>query len=526
MTTSISEISLLCITLLLSLALLPGSVVRLRSRTVRQLVSLLVGLNALAAVGVLVRALAIGPTHLVLGSPTLSAPLAVSVYTDSVSALMLLLVSVIGWVICQFSVRYLDGEPMQGRYFRWTGFTIGAVSLVVVAGNLPILILALLLTSLGLHPLLVHYGDRPSGRRAAAIKFFFSRLGDLCLMGAAILLYQAFGTLELPDLFAAVNAADVNAGASDKLPVAVGWLILMCAVFKSAQFPFHTWLPDTMEAPTPVSALMHAGIVNAGGYLLIRLSPIFVHSSGAMTMAAGIGGVTALLAALTMLSQTSVKRSLAYSTIAQMGFMILQCGLGAFSAAMLHIIAHSLYKAYSFLSSGSVLADPASSAVQPRSARSPAAQVLSFTFSAAVTTAIFLGLASVFGLSISEKPGGFLLGLVLCLGLTRWMTGLLQNGTAFLLPGLATCIALVSLYFGGFVIVDAIVAPISNSGPFPLTMSGMMVTVAIAFACLFMAESLTLRTANSKWLSALYVHSSSGFYVDAVWRRLFAPFTA
>src|SRR5690606_5255778 len=136
----------------------------------------------------------------------------------------------------------------------------------------------------------------------------------------------------------------------------VGWLIICGALLKSAQFPFHTWLPDTMGTPTPVSTLMHAGIINAGGYLVIRLSPLLVENTTAMLFLATIGAVTLASASLVMLTQTSVKRMLAYSTIAQMGFMLLQCGLGAYALAVLHLIAHSLYKAHAFLSSGSTVA--------------------------------------------------------------------------------------------------------------------------------------------------------------------------
>ena len=161
------------------------------------------------------------------------------------------------------------------------------------------------------------------------------------------------GSFDYRDMFAAADAIH-------NLPTAawhelIGILFVLGAMTKSAQFPFHSWLPDTMETPTPVSALMHAGVINAGGFLVIRLSPLVSLSPIALDLLALIGALTAMLGAVVMLTQTSIKRSLAYSTIAQMGFMMLQCGLGAFSAALLHIVAHSAYKAHAFLSSGSVL---------------------------------------------------------------------------------------------------------------------------------------------------------------------------
>ncbi|MCA9017502.1 MAG: hypothetical protein KDA77_19420, partial [Planctomycetaceae bacterium] len=271
---------------------------------------------------------------------------------DGASCLMFSLVGFVGWVICRYSTRYLDGEPDQGNYFRWTGFTIGAVSLMVISGNLLVFILAWSISSLGLHHLLLFYRNRPAAQRAAWTKFMVSRFGDVALVGATILIYQEFQTLNFSEIFAAIQIqSDLN---SPQLMWAVALLVLG-AIAKSAQFPFHTWLPQTLETPTPVSALMHAGIVNAGGFLMIRTSPLLLLNPTAMAGLALVGTVTTCFAATVMLTQTSVKKNLAYSTIAQMGFMMLQCGLGAFSAAMLHILAHSLYKAHAFLNSGSVL---------------------------------------------------------------------------------------------------------------------------------------------------------------------------
>ena len=281
--------------------------------------------------------------------------LSIGMYFDGATGLMLMLVSFVGLVVCRFSIRYLDGEAMQGRYFRWIGFTVGAVSLMVVAGNLLLFFVAWVATSFGLHQLLLHYGHRVAAHRAAWTKFAISRLGDAFLIGALVLTFNMFGTFELSELFSQVNDV-VSTSQITGGHAAIGWLLVLGALTKSAQFPFHTWLPDTMETPTPVSALMHAGIVNAGGYLIIRMSPLVALAPSALMTLAVVGAFTACFAGVVMMTQPSIKRALAYSTIAQMGFMMLQCGLGAFAAAMLHILAHSLYKAHAFLSSGSVIA--------------------------------------------------------------------------------------------------------------------------------------------------------------------------
>ena len=239
-----------------------------------------------------------------------------------------------------------------------------------------------------------------------------------------------------------------------------GFLLVAGAITKSAQFPFHTWLPQTMETPTPVSALMHAGIVNAGGYLIIRTSPLVSLTPWALTMLAIIGGVTACFAAVVMLTQTSVKKSLAYSTIAQMGFMMLQCGLGAFSAAMLHILAHSLYKAHAFLSSGSVISERLATPVsRDRTVDHPRSLGHEASRRGTIIVA-FLGiLPRLFGINPSVKPGGLLLGGVLCLALTYWVGQVMRTrkpstaGSRDVGRG-GLCLA----YVASFVAVDKIVA--------------------------------------------------------------------
>ncbi len=339
---------------------LPSRWANRHATLMRRLVTGLAGLQCLAALGYAVVFLGSGSgvqhDHLwgKYGG-AFDAPLAASLYYDGATSLMFLLVSFVGWIICRYSVRYLDGEATQGRYFRWTAFTIGSVSWMILAGNLLMFFAAWVATSLGLHQLLLHYGQRPAARCAAWTKFAISRLGDLALLGALVLTYTAFRTFDFAELFAAVDGSS-GAGALPH-PTAhwIGWLLVLGAVTKSAQLPFHSWLPQTMETPTPVSALMHAGIVNAGGYLVIRTSPLISLTPSALICLAAVGAATACFASVVMLTQTSIKRSLAYSTIAQMGFMMLQCGLGAFSAAMLHILAHSLYKAHAFLGSGGVL---------------------------------------------------------------------------------------------------------------------------------------------------------------------------
>jgi len=511
-----AQIACLPLFTLLLVGLCPTAWMNRNVTVVRRVLNYLTGLNALAAGSLLAIVQVTGPLDWTLG-PQL--PISLRLYVDGAAALMLTLVAVVGWVICRFSARYLDGEAQQGRYFRWTVFTIGTVSLAVVASNLIVLTGSLFLTSAGLHQLLIHYRDRRAARRSAATKFVFSRLGDICLLTAAFALYYEFGTFELPELFASISQLSQTTIANSwALPLAA-WSLVACAMFKSAQFPFHTWLPETMEAPTPVSALMHAGIVNAGGYLLVRTAPIVLLTPAALRTIAVLGVFTALLAALVMISQTSIKRKLAWSTIAQMGFMIMQCGLGAFSAAMLHIVAHSLYKAHAFLSSGSVMTDRAATATVAAPRHGQLAHVAAFALAFGISLSLFIVSASLFGIAAESKPGGLILGLVLCFGIAHWMHRMFATGRAFVVPGLAVSTGLMLAYFTSFVAVDLIVAPSLLAAPSPFTSASFTMGAGVAFAALLIVESTVRHARHSEWMKSLYVHSSNGFYVDAFWRQ-------
>jgi NAD(P)H-quinone oxidoreductase subunit 5 len=273
--------------------------------------------------------------------------LGLSARLDAVSAVMLLLVSFVGWIVLRYAATYLDGEDGQGDFTAWLCTTLASVMLLVQAGHLAILLLAWVSTSLSLHRLLLFYPDRVEAQRAARKKFLTARLGDIALLLAAVLLGAGYGTGDLARISAAAAAGE--------LPAVVPWaagLIAFAAILKSAQFPTHGWLTEVMETPTPVSALLHAGVINAGGFLLIRFADVMLLAPGVLAVLVMIGGFTALFGGLVMLTQSAVKTSLAWSTVAQMGFMIMQCGFGLFPLALLHIVAHSLYKAHAFLASG------------------------------------------------------------------------------------------------------------------------------------------------------------------------------
>lgn len=469
-----------------------------------------------------------GPIESSAAAESATGWLADSFYWDSLAATMSLLIGAIGWIIVGFACRNLDGEATQGRFLRWTLFTLGSVLLLVVSGNLLLLMIAWTLTSFGLHQLLRHFAHRNWAVWTARKKFVISRLGDLFLLAAIALTYQEFGSLGFADIFAAADAAQHAADVSWSVTI-IAALYVLGAMTKSAQFPFHTWLPDTLETPTAVSALMHAGIINAGGFLIIRLSPIVSLSPLALGFLALVGGFTALLGGVMMLTQSSIKRQLAYSTIAQMGFMMLQCGLGAFSAAMLHIVAHSIYKAYAFLRSGSVLEEAGRVDTKLLSAENR-----TFRFAAAVG-AISLGAgicaatAWLLGLNLSQKSGGLVLGMVLTLALATLLMRSFATGSlriALQAAGTATLVA--ALYFAGFMAMNGWLGS-SVAHPTPanlLVQACYLVPLAVGFLGLFGLETVLSETERSRLLQHLYVHALNGFYLDIPARRLTGVFWA
>lgn len=280
--------------------------------------------------------------------------LSFGIRVDRLSSLLFLMVATLGFTISHYSERYLDGEPRRGYFYRFLLFTVLSVSLLVLSSNLVMFFVLWLSTSLGLHQLLLYYPERPLAVAAARKKFAVSRLGDVALLLAIGLTYRVYGTVEFEALFEMAQNHSFPNGHVGSLPM-IGLLFALGAMTKSAQFPFHFWLPETMETPTPVSALMHAGIINAGGFLLIRLSPLLQYAESAHFILAVVGAVSAVFGALVMITQNDIKKKLAYSTISQMGMMIFCCGIGAFSLALFHLVAHSFYKAHAFLSTGALV---------------------------------------------------------------------------------------------------------------------------------------------------------------------------
>ena len=445
--------------------------------------------------------------------------LPISFQIDALTAIMLPLVSFLGAVVTRYSCQYLAGDPRQALFTKRLSLAVASVLMLILSGNLLLFSASWLATSLCLHQLLIFYPDRPAAVLAARKKFLISRLGDVCLIGGLVLAWRCFHTWEFRSIFAA--AAELGSGSGGSHCLApLAFLLVMAALLKSAQFPFHSWLPDTMEAPTPVSALMHAGIINAGGFLVVRLSPILVNVPAALNALAIVGAFTALFASVVMLTQTSVKRSLAYSTVAQMGFMMLQCGLGAFPLAVLHLVAHSLYKAHAFLSSGSVIAlKKAAWAPSERPAAHPV--ILALTLSGAV--GLTFGMGKLFGVSLLTDPAMLLLGSIFLMALAYlfWNLWASSHEWTLLIQGTILGAMTSAAYFGVHAGVEHLLGnAVASYDPQRNGLEhGVMLLTGFLFFCVLIFQSQLPAWPASRWFQRLYVHASQGAYLGT-WANL------
>jgi NADH-quinone oxidoreductase subunit L len=271
------------------------------------------------------------------------------ILVDPLSVFMMLIVSGVGFLIVAYSLGYMDGDNEERRYFAYMALFVFSMLLLVQAGNLVILLAGWGLVGLSSYLLIGFWHDRPVAVAAAKKAFIMNAIGDATMALAFFLLIQHRQTLNFPDAFA------VGPGH--------GWLVNLVAlgllggaVAKSAQLPLQTWLPDAMEGPTPVSALIHAAtMVTAGVYLIVRTHAVFEQAPHVQELAAGLGAATLLMAGLIALVQTDIKRVIAYSTMSQIGYMFLGAGLGAYANAEFHLLTHAFFKALLFLAAGLVI---------------------------------------------------------------------------------------------------------------------------------------------------------------------------
>lgn len=309
------------------------------------------------SVAALVHVATRGPIAMRFYDPTAIAHLVLPLgfQIDRLAAVMMVLISGVGLLIFRYSIRYMFQEPGYGRFLALIAITTSVLLSMVASPNLVLLFVCWQLLSYLLYQL-AHNLSHDATREGAIHTFRLLRVGDAVFLAGILLAQALYGTTEFADLFARAIQHPVNLpGTPINGASAVALLVFLGAMGKSAQFPLHVWLPRSLYAPTPVTALLHAGIINACGFLVNRLAPLFAQSPATLHLAFAVGVVTTILGAGMMLTQNDIKRTLGFSTIGQMGYMVMECGLGAFSLAVFHLIAHGMFKAYVFLSCGDVI---------------------------------------------------------------------------------------------------------------------------------------------------------------------------
>ncbi|WP_108485475.1 proton-conducting transporter membrane subunit [Oceaniglobus ichthyenteri] len=474
---------------------------------------------ALGALAVAIAALAglivVGPGDSVLLG---AAGVGFSARLDAVSVTMVLLVAFIGWVVVRYARTYLQGEAGQTRFMIWLLGTLAAVLLLVQSGNLVQFVAAWVVTSLCLHKLLLFYPGRVAAQRAVRKKYLTARTGDVALIGAALMLIWGYGTTQISDILSAARL-----GQGGYWAIGAALLLALAAVLKSAQFPTHGWLTEVMEAPTPVSALLHAGVVNAGGFLLIRFADVMLLSPLILAVLVMIGGFTALFGGLVMLTQPTVKASLAWSTVGQMGFMILQCGLALFPLALLHVVAHSLYKTHAFLSSGGAV-ERVAAIRRPGPVAVPdlGAVARAFGLAIAIFGVVYFASGFLFGFA-SKSPQGAALGAILIFGVAY----LLAQGMADAAPrALTRRTAVLSLgatisYVALQRTAEWMTAGVLPAPPAPGALEWALILLALfSFGMVALAQATLPLWSHHPAAQGVRIHLSNGLYINAIEDRL------
>lgn len=419
--------------------------------------------------------------------------------------LMLLgLVAILGFTIVRYSWVAFSGEADRSRFLRALLMTIAAVVVVLLSNHLVLFWAAWVSVSLCLHRLILFYPQRPRAQLAAHKKFLLARFSELLLAGAFFALYHQFQTPYISEI-----VEQTSFGHSSLHLNIAAVLLALVAMIKCAQLPVHGWLMQVVEAPTPVSALLHAGIVNLGGILLLFFAPVLASSAVACWLLIICAGISTVIAGLVSTTRISIKVKLAWSTSSQMGLMLVEIALGLYEMALLHLFAHSFYKAYSFLNSGNTvnhyLAAKLAGEVKPKVRNWCIALMLSSLMLAvaqwqfAVMTSFAATMLIWFALSALIVPS-----------VTGWDKTMLPR----LMITLAFAVGLLTLYTTA---KHSLAALTGLNAPLNLAADGL---VALMFAMLF-ALSLALQYCpRVGWVKRLFIWLNAGAYLDEWATRL------
>ncbi len=375
-------------------------------------------------------------------------------HADALSIVVVVLVAFVALTIGSFSTRYLKGDRRQGAFFANLAALVLSVFVMVNADHIVLLLASWTLSNFLLTRLMLHKRAWEAARQSALLAAKNFALGTLFL-GAAVLI-----------LFLATNETSIRSVLSRPIEAhwmaASGALLLLAAMTQSALWPFHRWLTSSLNSPTPVSAIMHAGLINGGGFLLVRFAPMIIRQPALLNVIFIAGIATALTGSLWKLMQSDIKRMLACSTMGQMGFMIAQCGLGLFPAAVAHLCWHGLFKAYLFLASGGAAKEKRLDLNYP-----PAARHFCIALVCGILAAVMFALSSGKPLAITDTTA-FLSFLSMLAG-AQFALPLIRGGARGRLPLAALASIVMGALYGLSVrLIERILEPLGISAPQPL----------------------------------------------------------
>lgn len=514
-----------------------------------QLAAWPIGLAFLAAVATLVRVVAEGPLRLELaaadGSPLLALPF--GMYVDRLAALLMVVVTGIGTIIYAYSVRSMYQDPFERRFLALVALKIAVMVYLVSTSNLLMMLVCWQFRGF-LLALLTHNHTHPQTLVGSFRTFTVLRIGDVAFLGGVILAQQVYGTLDIPLLLERAVAMPVMlepvAGWRISAATAVTLLLLVGGMTKSAQFPFQIWLTRQLYAPTPVTALLHAGTINAVGFVINRLAPLHGLSPTTLHVAFVIGLVTTLVGASMMLVQSDIKRTLGFSTVGQMGYMLMECGLGAFSLAVFHLVAHGLFKATLFLSCGSLINQAREEPVFPDTPRLPPPRPASWgVWLVGLVTTLLIPLVIILvthellHVPLLESQGNVIFLLFIWLTASQALTTLARvQAISSLSAMVGLLLALVVAAFAYLWAVESFThflypdhqevlgyfaAAALPKGVFDAIVIAAAVLAVVRWHYLFrlaQGRPIVMSATAAEVMRRIWVTLANGFYVDEVWR--------
>lgn len=414
-------------------------------------------------------------------------------YIDNLSLIMVALILFVGSVVISFSLRYHKGDRKRGAfYFNLLAMLVSSIFLVC-ADHLLLFYAAWVFSNFFLTQLMLHKNEWVAAKESSRLALKNFGLGALFLGLAFGCLYYITGRSTIQSLYIQ--------NIEDSWLFASILLLLLAAMTQSALWPFHSWLISSLNSPTPVSAIMHAGLVNAGGFLLVRFAPLYLSQEFILSLMFLLGILTALLGTLCKLMQSDIKRMLAWSTMGQMGFMVAQCGLGLFPAAISHLCLHGLFKAYLFLASGSVAQEKRLDLDYP-----PKIKDFLLSLGGGFICAYSFYLISSQPISVNDTTS-FLILLAFVAG-TQFALPLIRNGSSMKMPLIFCATAMLGGVYGmTFLIFESLLSPLSILEPQSLNLLhllALLILISTWFIMVFWRGEWVSKN-SSNWVLALYV---------------------